>query len=277
MAVAITNLNPPADPGGFPRELPISFDIESSANIDFVIVSVQYITDPHRYVVFESDGFTVPYDAPSTVAGTGTPTVSLSLFEFGNWRDRIYKVFVDIVSDGVLTQLVLSELPEPVVDQPFMVLLDTAEALGGNVATLDFTGLDGDSDGIYHVEFYIKTTANEDVALRFNDDAGNASSRRHTVNSTDTTFAVLMIADSSATGDEHEGRIVVNAPKTLAGVAKNRWYRCDTNWVTSTMWSRLYVGRWANSVDNITKISLVSLSGSIIAEGSWARLYRYAL
>ena len=153
----------------------------------------------------------------------------------------------------------------------------TAEATyigggAGNVSRLDFTGLDGDADGIYHMQFRMKFSAGSNMTIQFNDSsAGDA--KRHTINSSTGAYTSTVVM-SGSTNDTIEGSIVVNAERVLGGVARNRQYRCSGNWrdISATQpWVRHWRGVWENKVDNITKISIVGN----IKEQSWVRLYRY--
>lgn len=117
MAVTITNISPVLSPSGFPRTSPISFDVESDAGvIDWVSVSIQYTRDSKQYVIFEGDVFTESYDSPSTVGGLGTTSIAFSLFEFGGWRDRIYKIQVTAFSDDTIARLCPTDVLEPVLE-----------------------------------------------------------------------------------------------------------------------------------------------------------------
>ena len=111
MAVTITNLDPPLAPAGFPRTSPISFDLASDGGaIDFAVLFVRFMSDVRQHVIYESDGFTVPYASASSVTGDGTETVSFSIFEFGGWRDRIYELRAVAFADGELFRINFADL-----------------------------------------------------------------------------------------------------------------------------------------------------------------------
>lgn len=156
-----------------------------------------------------------------------------------------------------------------------MTLIGTVEALV-DATSMAFTGLDGDVDGIYHMEFYVKQALSQNYSLEFNDDT-TGNSKRHTVNSSAASFGSTIVL-VGAQDDEHEGRIVINAPRVIAGVAKVRKYRNDGVYFDDSgaaIFARLYVGEWNNSIDNITKLAIVSGGIDGIKAGSWARLYKY--
>lgn len=84
----------PAVPGAIPLDSVISFDLVGPENFSAVGVSVKYRSDGNRYMLYETDGFTTPYDPTSTIAGAGTDAINFSLFEFKGWRDRVASITV---------------------------------------------------------------------------------------------------------------------------------------------------------------------------------------
>lgn len=167
----------------------------------------------------------------------------------------------------------------------FYTLLQTVEAPlgGGAISSLDFTGLDGNTDVVYVIEFYIDMANTNDLRLRFNDTGSpDGDSRRHTPTSSFTRFSAdLIIADTTGANDYTEGRITVLAPVELANWPRWRHYYSDVHWSSSlggNPWPRMHAGYWENNTSNITKISIVdSVGGTGIGEGSWMRLYRLPL
>jgi hypothetical protein len=159
-----------------------------------------------------------------------------------------------------------------------MIFVATAEILGGAGSALTFDDLDGDTDGIYHIEYSIPLLLPNVCHLEFNDDTTGLG-RRLTVNSAAATAGATAVLDGDA-DDVVEGRIVVNARRTVSGITKHRRYRNDLNWdatvrLTDTdIYSRIFAGIWQNSADNITKLAIVAGQTDQFGEGSWARLYR---
>ena len=96
----------PAGPAAIPLNSAVNFCVVGPANITSIGVSVFYRSDRNRYVIYELDGFTVPYAPNSTIGGIGTATVALSLFEFSGWRDRVVSITVfGIDANGTLFSL----------------------------------------------------------------------------------------------------------------------------------------------------------------------------
>ena len=77
------------------------------------------------------------------------------------------------------------------------------------------------------------------------------------------------------------GRIVVDARREIAGIARYRRYRTDVTWDAvvrlgaSSIYSKAWTGTWQNTADNVTKLAIKSFSANGFGEGSVARLYRY--
>jgi len=84
----------PSGPAAIPVSSAVSFSLVGPANFVTVGVSLLYRSDPNRYIVYETDGFTAPYTAGSSVAGIGTNQVDFTLAEFGSWRDRVASITV---------------------------------------------------------------------------------------------------------------------------------------------------------------------------------------
>jgi len=142
----------------------------------------------------------------------------------------------------------------------------------------DFTGLDGDSDGLYILVFYIKNTSgtNANYGFRFNDDTGTnynwrelhgAGNDEYTSYGTGVDFARF---SNCETGHYSFG-VIWLCPKTGQQRLYSGHYRDESD--------RIFVigGEWTNTADNITKISLVASETGAISAGSWFILYKLGL
>jgi len=147
-----------------------------------------------------------------------------------------------------------------------------------DVTQVDFTGLDGDSDGLYILVFYIKnSTANDATCgFRFNDDTGTNYNWQEIHGAGTSTYA------NSGSGVDNIKMAHLNAGKENFGVywiyPKTGQMRYLTGHFADTgnrAWHM--VGWWTNTADNITKISIVASATGAISAGSWFILYKLGL
>jgi len=105
----IDNVSPSVGPSGLPLGTALSFDVIAASAIQAIGVAVLYLSTKEYFMAYEVDAFTPDYAAVSSIGGVGTNTVSLTLFEFGGWRERVRSILVFGIDAGP-TKFVLEVL-----------------------------------------------------------------------------------------------------------------------------------------------------------------------
>jgi len=146
-----------------------------------------------------------------------------------------------------------------------------------DVTQVDFTGLDGDSDGLYVLVCYINNGSSSaaNYGLRFNDDTGtnytyvylygNGSSVSTDVDSLSYLYLGYLAAGSRAF------KVYWIYPKT-GQLRYVTGHHVDTN---HRAWH--IGGWWTNTTDNLVKISIVASATGAISAGSWFILYKLGI
>lgn len=161
-----------------------------------------------------------------------------------------------------------------------LVLIQT-QSLGADAASVTFSGLSGDTDGVYLLQGDIVGVSGDNVGLRFNADTTAANYFSQLLQASGTSPTAF--ADSGATrGYSWLGQIGVGAALIHAWVyaasGKRRLYdggamRTDAD-PPQVWWAK---GWWTNTADEITTLSLICDSGADrLAAGSVFSLYRLA-
>jgi hypothetical protein len=148
------------------------------------------------------------------------------------------------------------------------------------VETTTFSGLDGDSHGIYRMIYKIVngTAAIRNYSLRPNGASTNLTVRGNTINATNSIFSsttwFICSADNALYGS---GELIVHASKSVNSVAQVRLYEASYQYSAAGVRTMTnIVGEWNETSTNLTSLEVRGDAASAIGNGSEFCLYRYA-
>jgi hypothetical protein len=157
------------------------------------------------------------------------------------------------------------------------LVLIQVQSLSGDAATITFSGLNGDTDGVYLLEFRIDTTnATSGVFVRPNGATTNLSDSRFFPGGSDTSASEWELYHNSGNAATLTGWMVVYASKSIQSVAHPRYSNFGLIQDQSGIVPVTGAGKWNESSTNMTSLVIFTNQATGIKAGSYAALYKYA-
>lgn len=153
-----------------------------------------------------------------------------------------------------------------------------------NSTTVTFSGLDGNTDGIYRLVYKIKNASGATPNYFWHPTgvATNLHSRKGYTNTTDGTFTSnthtdLILGFSNVNNTWLGGSIDIMARKNPNSVASPLTYNGTAfNYDGTVNWAFFLGGEWTETSTNLTSLDVISASANGIGNGSELWLYKYA-
>ena len=228
-------------------------------------------TDPFLRTSAASGGYTdeQAQDAVGGILGTGlayddgTPSITIDPDDASTVLDGASDPFVRTSAAGGGSGLTLIE----------------TKTVTSDVTDVTFSGLDGDTDGVYLLVFRLKAAASGAVVLQMNGATTNHSGAQAVIRADAASFyggtGTWRFANPS-NGDVYSGEVRISAKSSINGVGQRRQYWGQSGGHSGS-YSQYYWygGEWDDTSTNITSIVIHAEVASAIANGSQFSLFKY--
>ena len=154
-----------------------------------------------------------------------------------------------------------------------------SQVLSGDVATITFSGLDGDTDRNYLLEFFLEcSTAVSGIFVRPNGVTSNLSDARFFAGGNDSSASEWELYHQGGSNAARiTGSMTIFAAKSIHGVARNRFSNFTiVQEIGGSFLAIVGAGFWNESTTNMTSLVIFTNQPTGIKDGSFANLYKYA-